>query len=148
MLGIGISGEPELFLRLSLLFNADSIGCCGFPAEAVPGGVAGVGRSAEGEPLSIEMTDGLGLKVTFRGFRCASNELTAAEGSRGELSVVELEAIAIHWGEVSSEWIIDVTDWKPWDFVSQLVVPRSLEGREEYNGGTLIIDCFVAGLAG
>lgn len=96
---MGIRGEPELFLRRSLLFNAESMGCCEAWREAFPGriedGIAGVGRGTELVPLSIEITDGFGLKVTFRPFRCVSRELgaAAAEGRRGVLSVVLVEAI-------------------------------------------------------
>ncbi len=96
-MGIGIRGEPELFRRRSLLFNAESMGCCAV-TEAFPGrtdGITVVGRGAESVLSSIDMTEGFGLKVTFRAFRCASRELEAAEWRRGVFSVVVLvEAIA------------------------------------------------------
>lgn len=96
-LGIGMRGEPELFRRRSLLFRAESIGCCA-ATEAFPGrteeGVAAVGRGAKFVLPSIDITDGFGLKVTFRAFRCASRELEAAEGRRGVFSLVLVEAIA------------------------------------------------------
>lgn len=60
-------------------------------------GVAAADRRRELALLSIEITEGFGLKVTFRPFRCASGELgavAAAEGRSGVLSVVLVEAIA------------------------------------------------------
>lgn len=110
---MGIRGEPELFLRRSLLFSADSMGCCDDCRDAFTGriedGVAGVGRWTELELLSIDITDGFGLKVTFRPFRCVSGELgAAAEGRRGVLSVVLVEAIADQLEEQESSQIRDL----------------------------------------
>jgi len=121
---MGIRGEPELFLRRSLLFNAESMGCC---CEAwreawlgrMDDGVAAADRGTELALLSIEITDGFGLKVTFRPFRCASGELgaAAAEGRRGVLSVVLAEAIGNQLEEQGSSAVIGLSDPNPWGYI-------------------------------
>lgn len=115
-LGTGIRGEPELFLRRSLLFSAESICCCD-AAGTLPGrpdgGTPVVGLGEVFVLLSIEMTDGLGLKVTFRPFRCASIELGFAVGRRGVVSLVLAEAIVAGLGWQCSTRIINVEVQEP-----------------------------------
>lgn len=90
---MGTRGEPELFRRRVLLFSAESMGCCA-AAETFPGRTDDGGAVVAFVALSMEITDGLGLKVTFRAFRCASVGLHAVAGRRGELSLGSVEAIA------------------------------------------------------
>ena len=82
-------------------------------------GVAAADRGTELVLLSIEITDGLGLKVTFRPFRCASGELgaAAAEGRRGVLSVVLAEAIGNQLEEQGSSAVIGLSDPNPWGYI-------------------------------